>query len=109
MYDGRQCYREDAIGRSVLSTPTESLPVVQLREAGMVVVREAWRAPRGPATPRGEGSGNVCFAFNEGTCKFGPDFQFEHQCTVCKVYGGHGSIQCKKKGRRETQRPAIDT
>ena len=36
----------------------------------------------------------VCFTFNEGTCTFGPDCQFEHQCTVCKVYGDHGcSVQ----------------
>ena len=83
--------------------PNRSLPVVQLKEAGRAATRESWRAPRElerPSEKKRRVRRGVCFAFNEGVCKFGPDCRFDHQCTVCKVYGDHGAAQCKEEGGR---------
>ena len=82
-----------------------SLPVVQLKEAGRVATRESWRAPREPERPsdpkKRRVRRRVCFAFNEGLCKFGPDCHFEHQCTVCEAYEDHGMAKCKEEGGAE--------
>ena len=98
-----ECMMADHAREECALHPNRSLPVVQLKEAGRAATRESWRAPRElerPSEKKRRVRRGVCFAFNEGVCKFGPDCRFDHQCTVCKVYGDHGAAQCKEEGGR---------
>ncbi|XP_075126878.1 integrase/recombinase xerD homolog [Leptodactylus fuscus] len=56
---------------------------------------------RSVATQKG-----LCFAFNEGNCKFGSKCKFKHECTSCG--GTHGANRCFKSKDGSSVNDGID-
>ncbi|KAM3923887.1 uncharacterized protein RB166_012822 [Leptodactylus fuscus] len=69
----------------------------------MVPVRTGQSFPAGAGGTNGAGRSastlkGLCFAYNEGTCKYGSKCKFKHECSYCGG-GSHGESRCFKRGK----------